>query len=142
MCIAGEDSCCPDGFDCVLLTLTGTRAKCKWTGRPIVPPAGFLPKPNQMTPNVAQAAASRPAPQLLLGPGVDSVEIVGAFDEQGGRRHLSQATCATGYLCSPTTLVQAGQPTCNRGGTQLRGWGVVTNFALKQCKVFSLVPQY
>lgn len=119
-----EDSCCPDGLDCVL---SGRRFTCKWTGRAIVPPAGYVTSQKQKTPRGKPAAAAPDSTQEVPEDiSVNDIipqhieEIIGAIprcNEATGRR-LSQAVCVIGALCPNTTLVPSGQPTCNTAGAQ------------------------
>jgi hypothetical protein len=121
---AGEDSCCPDGFDCVP-SPSSQRSSCKWTGRPIVPPADYITSAKQKTPKhetitpVADISAD-----VVEQPGRGPAENAATKGQRSrgldplllsGRR-LKQAVCTTGFLCADTSLVTAGQPTCNSAG--------------------------
>ena len=115
---AGEGSCCPDGFDCVARGAAGQSQQptCQWTGRPFVPPAGFIAKGKPIIKGPAadggpppEVAQPRPEqePRPLKPPADDCDDDAGT----GSGRKLKQvAACSA--ACSATTL-PAG---CSRSG--------------------------
>jgi hypothetical protein len=95
-----------------------------WTGRPISPPADYVTSIKQMTDRGRAAVKAKQARNSTTmqkaRAAAAAVDEAAPDSGNGGRRRLRQSSCAAGFLCPATTLVQDGQTSCNAGGETCR----------------------